>query len=119
MAEDQSSAASEKLAPAGRLRRRLSWGFALLLAVYVAAYAGFYIRGVAEADARGDDAIYFDADRAINARQGFTRQHELLLQIFEPLHWIHTQYFGGRYAYSCDLRLSRTICRDESGRIKL
>ncbi|MBL9090098.1 MAG: hypothetical protein JNL96_02670 [Planctomycetaceae bacterium] len=119
MAEDQSPAAFEKLAPAGRLRRRINWGLALFSAVYVAAYAGFYIRGVVESDARGDDAIYFDADRAINARQGFTRQHELLLQIFEPLHWIHTQYLGGRYAYNCDLRLSRTSCRDESGRIKL
>jgi hypothetical protein len=77
---------------------------AALATAYVGAYLAFYARGVAES--MDDEPFFYAPYCDIAAHQGPTPQHEFLWRLFHPLNRIHADYFGGRNACTCFLRLS-------------
>ena len=82
-------------------RRRCYWTAAvvgLLVGLYVGSYAVLYRRGAAEADAHGYRYFFYVPFTDIVSSRGTTRQHRVLLWLYDPVNDLHHHWFGGRDA---------------------
>ena len=79
------------------------WVIALIAfqAAYVGSYAGFYYRGVSEADAVGSRQFFYVPVADVMKARGLTRQHTVLGFVYAPLNELHMDWFEGRSACRC------------------
>ncbi|MBC7819322.1 MAG: hypothetical protein IAG10_20750 [Planctomycetaceae bacterium] len=82
--------------PERRLGSLLGILLAVILLSYVGSYAVLYQRGVAEVATYGPDAFFFYLPvRSVNESHDLTWHHRFLV-FYNPLNWLHRQWFNGR-----------------------
>ena len=81
--------------------RRRAITLVALQAAYVGSYAALYYRGGSEADAVGLRYFFYAPVADVTEARGVTRQHILLMALYDPLNDLHQQYLGGRSPCLC------------------
>jgi hypothetical protein len=83
--------------------RQIVIGLLALQAAYVGSYAALYHRGVSEADEFGSKYFFYVPVTDVVEARGVTRQHMLLMALYEPLNDLHGRWLGGRSPCGCIL----------------